>query len=454
MKLRAWQESCVKAAFNFYQSQKHFFCLATPASGKTIMSAMLAKQLKEAKLIDFVICFSPSATVCENMRETFTLITGKRFDGLIGAFGDSHTYQSLRTLNDEYLCLLNESRTLVILDEVHHCAGDSIENANSWGKGILERLKENATYTLSLSGTPWRSDCLPITLAHYSDNITCHFQYGLREAISDGVCRTPNIVLIDNKNIKVIKHNEEELTFPSFIDLFKQKLINYSELIHHSTALNFILKKANQKLQALRKHDPSSAGLIVASSTAHAYILQRLMKDELNQHAVVVTYKNTDALQIINQFKISQVPWIISVGMISEGTDIPRLQVCCHLSRVKTELYFRQILGRVLRVTNNINDNAWLYTFAEPNLRDFADRLQEEVPEQSILTHFDVTSEKGLTENKGKNLPKKLSDGVDGIDLILFDEFENSPNNGDCQMRLNKMELIGGFREKIIATFS
>ena len=44
--------------------------------------------------------------------------------------------------------------------------------------------------------------------------------------------------------------------------------------------------------------------------------------------------------------------WIISVGMISEGTDIPRLQICCHLSLIRTELHYRQVLGRVLRMTN------------------------------------------------------------------------------------------------------
>ena len=43
-------------------------------------------------------------------------------------------------------------------------------------------------------------------------------------------------------------------------------------------------------------------------------------------------------------FTDSDAPWIVSVGMISEGTNVPRLRVCCHLTRVKTELYFRQVL--------------------------------------------------------------------------------------------------------------
>ncbi|HCP01716.1 MAG TPA: diguanylate cyclase, partial [Rhodospirillaceae bacterium] len=51
--------------------------------------------------------------------------------------------------------------------------------------------------------------------------------------------------------------------------------------------------------------------------------------------------------------------------MISEGTDIPRLQVCCYLSRIRTELHYRQVLGRVLRRTGEPDNQAWLFMLAE-----------------------------------------------------------------------------------------
>lgn len=77
----------------------------------------------------------------------------------------------------------------------------------------------------------------------------------------------------------------------------------------------------------------------------------------------------------------SNTEWIVSVGMISEGTDIPRLQVCCHLSSVKTELYFRQVLGRILRVNESENQEAWLFTMATNELTLFSNRLAEDLPE-------------------------------------------------------------------------
>ncbi len=35
----------------------------------------------------------------------------------------------------------------------------------------------------------------------------------------------------------------------------------------------------------------------------------------------------------LQAFRDDSTQWIVSVGMVSEGVDIPRLQVCCYLSR-------------------------------------------------------------------------------------------------------------------------
>lgn len=74
--------------------------------------------------------------------------------------------------------------------------------------------------------------------------------------------------------------------------------------------------------------------------------------------------------------------------MISEATDIPRLQVCCHISSVKTELYFWQVLGRILRVNGSRNQHAWLFTFAEQNLIEFSERIEQDIPESCLFAKF------------------------------------------------------------------
>lgn len=57
MKLRRWQSNCLTGALNWFKTQSHFMCLATPGSGKTRLSAELAKSLLQANKIDFVLTF-------------------------------------------------------------------------------------------------------------------------------------------------------------------------------------------------------------------------------------------------------------------------------------------------------------------------------------------------------------------------------------------------------------
>src|SRR5690606_24135408 len=132
---------------------------------------------------------------------------------------------------------------------------------------------------------------------------------------------------------------------------------------------------------------PAAAGLIVATTVAHAeQIATRL--SALGERPVVVTCRTPEAHQIINNFRTSSDRWIISVGMISEGTDIPRLQVCCHLSSIRTERHFRQVLGSILRrqAGEPPEVGGWLYVLAESSLTEFARRISDDLPEQSVVS--------------------------------------------------------------------
>ncbi|PCC14225.1 MULTISPECIES: hypothetical protein [unclassified Pseudoalteromonas] len=114
------------------------------------------------------------------------------------------------------------------------------------------------------------------------------------------------------------------------------------------------------------------------------------MKAWFNENSTVVTYRESDSTTIIQQFRHSTSKWIILVGMISEGTNIPRLQVCCHLTNIKTEMHFRQILGRILRVTDSTNQEAIIYMPAEPKLVEYAYRVKQDVPFEADIVKFDT----------------------------------------------------------------
>ncbi|KJF91707.1 diguanylate cyclase, partial [Photobacterium leiognathi] len=139
------------------------------------------------------------------------------------------------------------------------------------------------------------------------------------------------------------------------------------------------------------------------------------------------------------------------------GTDIPRLQVCCHLSAVKTELYFRQVLGRILRVTNSVNQDAWFYTFAESNLVEFAERIEQDIPESCMYIDA-AQSVKCIISNRKIKANESSTTSDSGFSSLLIDwedEVSNS-SNSSSEMIYQESERIklGQYRERVIAAFS
>jgi superfamily II DNA or RNA helicase len=433
MKLRDWQNACIERAYNKYVSgEKHFLTLATPGAGKTIKASALAKRLLRDDMIDLAFCFSPSSVVSKDFSETLQLIVKERFDGLLGSKGQSLTYQSMQHLNDEFWDLFNKYRVFVIFDEIHHCSGTNLKNANCWGEQIISNIQDKATYTLALTGTPWRSDTSPIVLSRYSDvskKIECDYVYGLSEAIEDNVCRIPQVVIIDNDKISITEKNETR-SFASFKDLLSQSVFPYQEIIKNDRVMVHLIGLANQKLSSIRQVNPNAAGLVVASSVQHAQEIALLMYATFGEQALIVTYCEDEPTKLIQEFRNGNTKWVVSVGMISEGTNIPRLQVCCHLTNIKTEMHYRQILGRILRMTDSVNQEAVLFMPAEPKLIDYAYRVVEDIPsEAGVVTFGKMSAEftaKIITDNDTDgikaetNEPNEPNEHIMGLDSFGY----------------------------------
>jgi superfamily II DNA or RNA helicase len=199
----------------------------------------------------------------------------------------------------------------------------------------------------------------------------------------------------------------------------------------------------------------------VAASVEHAMLIATILENTCGEIPAIVTYMHEDSQQTIQQFRNANTKWIVSVGMISEGTDIPRLQVCCHLTRVKTELYFRQVLGRILRVQNNAHEDALLLMPAEPKLMEFAHRIAEDIPsstavsikmmEESIAP--DSTAEEGFTA-----VPQDTTEHIENLSdltsLALGD-----PDDGNTPLPFTSLAeayettlgLFGRFKKRMVS---
>ncbi len=453
MNLRNWQRECISQALEHYNIKSHFFCQATPGAGKTTMSTELSAELFEQEKIDFILCFTPSRSVSNGFHKALTNRFKRRFDGRVGAIGGTYTYQSMAHLDDEFWEIFDHHKVLVIFDEIHHCSGKTAEDSNSWGEKILQHVKDKATYTLALSGTPWRSDNTRIVLSKETPPIECDYQYSLRDAVKDGVCRSPKIVLVDNEKLILSSNKKQPKNFTSITELLSEPSVNYNLILNDKKAILHIIGLGCEKLKAIRTANGGAGGLIVAASIAHAGQILKILTEDLHQSAVLVSHKIPDAQKIIENFKHSKTEWIVSVGMISEGTDIPRLQVCCHLSNIKTELYFRQVLGRILRINEAFNQEAWLYTFAEDNLMGYARQIEKDIPDSFLLLKdprrkgYKKPPSNPVVTTPPANLPP-----TDASSLNFSDKSKTTEPKIPSPI-LFGIDLLGKYRKDVISVF-
>ncbi len=455
--LRHWQLECSERALHKYKKdQKHFFCQATPGAGKTVLAATVASKLLKGGLVDLVLCFSPSLTVSDGIKRTFSQTLNCTFNGGLGSIGQSLTYQSIQFLNDEFWKTLRNYRVFVVFDEIHHCSGSEIENTNVWGQQVLTKVQELATYTLAMSGTPWRSDSLPIVMAEYNTpdgQLLVDYQYTLKQAIADNVCRSPKIVLVDNEHLSVTSDDKIE-SFSSILEMIKQSKTSYQSIIHNRKAMEYLIDLGCKKLAEIRNQSPSAGGLVVASSVSHAQTIKKILSEKYSQTVSIVTYRHESPLDEIERYRQNSTQWIVSVGMISEGTDIPRLQVCCHMSSVKTELYFRQVLGRVLRVNGSMNQQAWLFTFAEQSLIEFAERIEQDIPEScmfaKMISQVDLEPYTLRSKLSEKGFLKELEHSY--ANLIWSNATTSNSNRNGPLSEFDELRL-GAFKQRVISAF-
>lgn len=174
------------------------------------------------------------------------------------------------------------------------------------------------------------------------------------------------------------------------------------------------------------------------------------MKVFFDENTVLVTYKESEPTHIIQQFRHAKTKWIISVGMICEGTNIPRLQVCCHLTNIKTEMHFRQILELILRMTSSKNQEAVMYMLAEPKLLKYAYRVKQDVPFEADVVKFEkmkaeIDDDSVKDEKSNIIFDKKISiDQRGGIELSRF----------ECSVTSDVIGVIGEITDEHYLTTS
>ena len=383
-KLRAWQAEALDAYF--VHEPRDFLAAATPGAGKTTFALRLAAELRARRVIDRITVVAPT----EHLKRQWADAAARAGIRLDPSFRNAHgrygshfhgiavTYAQVAARAALHRELTQSSRTLVILDEVHH-GGDAL----SWGDAIREAF-EPATRRLSLTGTPFRSDTSPIPFVTYLQDqhgirlSQTDYNYGYGRALEDGVVRPVMFMVYaghmrwrtrtgDEMEARLGEGNTRDITSQAW----RTALEPTGEWIPA------VLRSADRRLTEVRHGIPDAGGLVIATdqSTARAYA--EILRDISGEPVTVVLSDEKEASDRIEEFSHSTSRWMVAVRMVSEGVDVPRLAVGVYATSASTPLFFAQAIGRFVRARRR-GETASIFLPDVPGLLALANTMELE----------------------------------------------------------------------------
>src|SRR4051794_14191344 len=271
-----------------------------------------------------------------------------------------------------------EAATLVIADEPHHMG-----ELAAWGRSTQSAF-ERAPFRLLLSGTPFRSDNTPIPwVAYDGDGVSsADFAYGYTDALLDGVCRPVTFHTYGGDMEWMSDGRRRRADFDVALPAAEAARRLRTALDPEGDWVEHVLRDADAELSTLRAGaHPDAGGLVVAIDKEHAERLAGRLARVSGERPEIVTSDAADASQRIQRFAAGSGRWLVSVLMVSEGVDIPRLRVGVYATSARTELFFRQVVGRFIRRTAGGRDKvqmSHLFLPSDPTLKRLAAQIEEE----------------------------------------------------------------------------
>jgi superfamily II DNA or RNA helicase len=413
LKLRPWQESALAKALTWLTEvarDRHFLINAAPGAGKTLVSCALAQVLLERKEIDRVIVIAPRQEVVKQWSDDFRRVTGRFMSRVTGRDGDIQqlgldvcaTWAAVQGLQDAFQAVCRKCRVLVICDEHHHAAVRA-----AWGEGADSAFAD-ARFVLVLTGTPIRSDGEQSIWLAYDDagaidhepEGTYSLTYG--EAVDLGYCRPVTFhrhegrftIDLEGGDAVQVSSTQEASLAPELARIpGLQRILNFYRLActpqYGKDGITpsvegyqaSMLEYARSKLDDLRFRMADAGGLIIAPTIEMAKYMAELLEKLEGEPPVLVHSQMANPENRIQSFRSTQKRWLVSVAMVSEGVDIPRLRVLVYLPNALTELAFRQAIGRVVRTAGPDDDTrAYVVMPSLDTLEAYARRVEEEMP--------------------------------------------------------------------------
>jgi superfamily II DNA or RNA helicase len=361
-----------------------FLASATPAAGKTTFGLHVAYRMLAAGAVGRVVVVAPTTHICRQWAADAARYGIDLEPNRPNAEGpepsDRHgiavTYQTIAAGPVVHRRRAAASPTLLIADEPHHMGEDA-----AWGRTATDAFG-SAPLKLLLSGTPFRSDNTAIPwVAYDADGISrADFTYSYTQALLDRVCRPVTFCTYDGDMEWMSDGRRRRADFTVGLPPAEAARRLRTALDPDGEWVAEVLRDAELRLSRLRASDhPDAGGLVIAADKEHAERLAARLERFSGQRPPIVTSDDPRASKRIAAFASGREPWLVSVLMVSEGVDIPRLRVGVYATAARTELFFRQVVGRFIRRTPGRGEQmSWLFLPSDPTLKRLAATVEEE----------------------------------------------------------------------------
>ncbi len=408
MKPMAWQENCLTQYRK--NKKKDFVLVAGTGCGKTVAGVLCAiRSVTDAKSLGhnpLVLVVCPYRSIRIGWQKKFE-------DKGLGVAKDPievaedtevviSTYAGAGNLLS-YIIKHMDRKLIIIFDEFHH-----MEETNKWANPFVNMEPERYFKRIFLSGTPWHEQGkLPESMVTYNEKgeVKADFLYTYGENVNEEeddrntvpVIFRPKRILVEQEKFDIEtgfeldkeEHDSEKKTRSDSIAPFVrfEDVVELSKCDGLVSLLNDAVSELNSIRSMAKDEDGmhKAGGIIFVQDKKRGEAVKALMESHFNKPALLVSSDDPQSHAEIERFKDNGDEWIISIDMVSEGVDIPRLKVVADLSNRMTMMHIIQRWGRVLRRLREDNGRfahnteARIFYINHPQLQHVAEYIEEDI---------------------------------------------------------------------------
>ncbi|MGH9200561.1 MAG: DEAD/DEAH box helicase [Vicinamibacterales bacterium] len=348
--------------------------------GKTAVIAALIAWLRIAHDVQKFVLLCPNLIVRDRLEEDFeggkvfrdrdllpgwsnsgpgdfvltTLGSGKQggWSSLFSAsviLGNIHQfYQSNKSGQSNLSALMNGPQFALFNDEAHNSPAPEYE-------ATLQRMRDNIVLRVDTTATPDRAD----GQTPDSDMI---YEYGVTDALSDAVIKTPVVYQPDIKTVQLTytdartgeRRKVEEIDWDEVdrLGLNATQWVTDDEPMRQQMAIA-LRRLEEQERRAKERYQPIL--FVVAVCKLDAEKAAQTLNKYFKTKTLLVTEDSDEAdrqkARELGKEKKAGKPYkaVVSVLMLREGWDVPEVGVILLLRKFSSRVYGQQVIGRGLR---------------------------------------------------------------------------------------------------------